>query len=122
MVMPDGAGHGAPADGVEEGGQADRVVELPDGRRRQRGRGQDAGRRLELPDDRELLTEAVVLDAGQRRQVLTAVLRNAQDVRRQSPADDVANDPVPVADVDELPLFRHHVHDRHPLLVSCSRM
>ncbi len=73
------------------------------------GRGDlldDLGARLDLPDDLKLFAEGVVLDGEQRDEMLRLSVEGLERAFVQSALGDLADDPLPLADVHELPLFR----------------
>ena len=110
-----GGRSGTPADGVEEG------VELV-GRVEAGGLGQgdlldDLGPRLELPDDLQLFAQAVVLDRGERHQVLTCIGRGFIGSAGRALLA-FTDDTLARPDIDELALFRRtgctkHYADSH---------
>ena len=95
-------GRSAPAHRVQEGVQPCWFVEV--GGLRQRHLLVDFGPRLQFPYDLEFLAEALVVDAGERDEVLWP--RFAADPRRQHAPFYVRDDEPPLAHLRQLPLLR----------------
>ena len=76
MFLHVGGGGGPPADGIEEG--VEPVGRVEAGRLGQGDLLDDPGPRLELPDDLQFFAQAVVLDGGEREEVLRPGDRRSQ--------------------------------------------
>ena len=100
----------APPDGVEERVQLARIVDAIGVDLRQIRTLDGRGAGLQLPDDCELLTRRVILDADQRDEVLASRREVRRDVRGKLGADDVGDDPPPAADQRELPGLGRATH------------
>lgn len=66
----------------------------------------DAGARLQLPDDLQLLAEGVVLDGGEGHEVLRGAGR-LERTRRQRAGLDLGDDVTPLPHIDQLALLRY---------------
>src|SRR5262249_49073897 len=92
----------APAHRVEKGIQLVRRIEAS-------GVGQgdffdQRGSWLNLPDDLELFAQAIVLDGGERQEVLWGFQTALETIRGQETGGDVGHDPVAGTHADQLPL------------------
>ena len=104
MFLHVGRGGGPPADGIEEG--VEPVGRVEAGRLGEGDLLDDLGPRLDLPDDLELLAEAVVLDGEQRDEVLGPAGDRLQRRGRQRARLDLVDHPAAGPDADELALLR----------------
>ena len=102
-----GAGHGAPAHGVEEGAQLLRVVPSVCCHRWQLGGGDDLAAGLDLPGDGQLLAEVVVADAGEGDERAAGQPGRGELVVRLATVADAVYHPLLAADPDQLTDFRH---------------
>jgi hypothetical protein len=112
-------GGSAPSDGVQEGIDSSRFIELTN--LRQSGLLKDAGARFQLPNHLELFAQRILVDRRKRQQVfhmrptrdlshdvLALLVANAVPLtgRWQTGTEDVSYDPLTATDLDELALLR----------------
>ena len=102
-----GAGHGAPADGVEEGAELLRIIPVRWGHCWELGGGDDLAAGLDLPGDGQLVAEVVVTDAGEGDEGTAGESCRGELVLGLVAVVHLADHPLLPADPDKLSGLRH---------------